>query len=137
MTGGAVVVEEDDERDLLVVDEGLRVPRVTGSDGHHIGAAGLDLVQVVAQLRGVHAAVDSTEVTDEEDEEGSFDDQVPEADGPAFRVKDAQVRAKKVAHAGQPTPKRYLTSSSDRLAGGRGTPRPYNGLALPRAEIGR
>jgi len=40
-------------------------------------------------------------VTDEEDHEGSFDDQVPEADGPAFRVEDAQVRAQKVAHVGK------------------------------------
>jgi hypothetical protein len=62
-----VVVDENRERDALVAYEGAGVFDVTGSDRHQIGAEGADLVVVAAQLRSVLAAVQSTEVPEEDD----------------------------------------------------------------------
>ena len=69
--GGGVVVDQDGEGDALVFDEAARVPGVTGSDRDHFGARCLDLVVSVAQLRGVLAAVQSPEVSKEDQDDGT------------------------------------------------------------------
>jgi hypothetical protein len=65
-----VVVDEDQERDLLVAHEGLGVTPVTRSDGDDVGAQARDLVVALAQLRGMLAAVQSTEMSEEHQNDG-------------------------------------------------------------------
>jgi hypothetical protein len=60
--GASLVVNQDGVGNRPVTGELTRVVPVAGSDRDHTGAAGLDLIIAVAQLRGVLAAVQSAEV---------------------------------------------------------------------------
>ena len=66
--GLAVGVDQDRERNFLVVDERPRVSRVTGSDGHDLGSSFFDLLVVLAQLRGVVPAMQSPEVPEKHED---------------------------------------------------------------------
>lgn len=65
LRGGRRVVDQDRERDLLLADERLGIAAITGSDRDDAGAQTGDLVVVLAQLRGMFAAVQSTEMSEE------------------------------------------------------------------------
>jgi len=60
-----VIVDEDEERDPLVTNERFRVAPVTRSDRDDVCARTRDLVVALAQLRGMLAAVQSTEMSEE------------------------------------------------------------------------
>jgi hypothetical protein len=60
-----VVVDQHGERKVLVAYEGGGVAVVAGPDGDNLGAEAGDLSVVLAQLRGMFAAVNSTEVPEE------------------------------------------------------------------------
>ena len=62
---GGVIVDEHEKRNLLVMYEGLGVAAVTGPDRNDVGAEFLDLLVSLAQLRGMFAAVQSTEMSEE------------------------------------------------------------------------
>ena len=62
---GGVVVDEDEERDSLVSDEGFGVAAITRPDRDDVGTQIGDLVMALAQLRGMLAAVQSTEMSEE------------------------------------------------------------------------
>ena len=65
LRGHRSVVDEDQERDPLVVDERFGVAAITRPDRGDAGAQTGDLVVVLAQLRGMFAAVQSTEMSEE------------------------------------------------------------------------
>ena len=76
--GGAVLIQQDGERDSLVLDEGLGVPLATGADRRDTCTRGQDLFVSVADLTGPLAARQSAEVAEEEDDLGLFGPQVTE-----------------------------------------------------------
>jgi hypothetical protein len=59
------VVDQHRERDLLIVNERLRVPFIAGADRNDFGAHLRDLVVVATQLRGMLAAEQSAEMAQE------------------------------------------------------------------------
>ena len=61
----AVVVDQYLERDLLLDDEAGGVSLIAGPDGNDAAAQPDDLIVSVAELRGMLAAVKSTEMTQE------------------------------------------------------------------------
>ena len=70
LRGAGVVVDQDEVRDLLVLHEGGGVALVAGADRDDVGTQGLDLVVALTQLRGMFAAVQSTEVAQEHEHDG-------------------------------------------------------------------
>ena len=72
----AVVVDEDGERDALVVDERLGVAGVAGADGDDVAAAAVHRGVLVAQLRGVLTAQQSAEVPEEHHDHGPLGPEV-------------------------------------------------------------
>ena len=65
-----VVVDEHEERYLLIAHECFGVAAVTRTDGDDVGAQPGDLVVALAQLRGMLAAVQSTEMSEEHQDDG-------------------------------------------------------------------
>ena len=65
--GAGVVVDEHEIGDPFVLHERGRVAGVAGTDGNDVGTEAADLVVAVAQLRGMLAAVQSTEVPQEDE----------------------------------------------------------------------
>ncbi len=77
--GPGLVVDQDDERDLFVVDEAPCITHITGANGDDVGAAGRDLGILTTQLRRVGSAVQSAEVAKEDDDDRLLRPQVAEA----------------------------------------------------------
>lgn len=65
LRSGAVVVDEDEKRDLLLADERAGVALITGSNRDDLRAQTGDFVEVLAQLRSMVPAVQSTEMSEE------------------------------------------------------------------------
>ena len=103
MGRGRVVVDEDRERDPLVSGERRGVLAAAGPDGDHLGALRLELLVLVAQLRGVLAAEQSAEVAEEHEDHRAVGPVVPEAVGRAVGVGQRHVREGVEIHA----PDRY------------------------------
>ena len=76
--GLGVVVDEHEERDVLVGHERRRVAGVTGADGDHVGTQCGDLGIRAAQLRRVRSAVQSTEMAEEDHDHGALRPDVAE-----------------------------------------------------------
>lgn len=79
MRGSAIVVDEYQERDLLLPDKRVGVALITGSDRDHTGAEAGDLVVALAQLRGMLAAVQSTEMSEEHQHDGPVAPEIAES----------------------------------------------------------
>jgi hypothetical protein len=65
-----VLVEQDPERDLLILDEGLGVTLAACPDGRDPGSGCEDLIVPVADLTGPLTTCQSTEMTQEQDDLG-------------------------------------------------------------------
>jgi hypothetical protein len=74
-----VVVDEDKELDPFVAGEGLGVTAITRSDRDDPRPEADDLVVAVAQLRGMLAAVQSTEMSKEHQHDRLVAPQITEA----------------------------------------------------------
>ena len=59
------VIDENQERDPLVADKRFGIVAITRPDRDNVGAQTGDLVVALAQLRGMFAAVQSTEMSEE------------------------------------------------------------------------
>lgn len=74
---GSIIVNEHEERNSLLIDKGGGVTLVTGTDGDDSSTEFGNLVVVVAQLRGVLSAVQSTEVAKEHHHNGLIEPEIP------------------------------------------------------------
>jgi hypothetical protein len=63
---GAFLVEKDGERNLLVLDESLRISPTSGADGRYFRPGGEDLSVPVSDLTGPLTACQSAEVSKEQ-----------------------------------------------------------------------
>ena len=63
--GNSIIVDQYEVRDLLIGDEGLGITTVTRPDCDNLGAEFRDLLVSLAQLRGMLAAVQSAEMSEE------------------------------------------------------------------------
>ena len=70
--GVRIVVHEDGERDVLLLDELASVSRVPRPDGDDIRPSGSDVLVSVAHLRSVMPAVQSPEVPEEDQDDGTI-----------------------------------------------------------------
>ena len=75
----AVFIEEHREVDLLVIDEGARVAGVSGADRNDLRTLLIDLLVMPTQLRSVVPAMQSAEVAQEDQHDGSLGPVVAEA----------------------------------------------------------
>ena len=106
-----VVVDEDDERDLLVADERCCVAAVTRPYRDDAGAQTGDLVVALAQLRGMFTTVQSTEVSEEHQDNRPV---VPEITEPVWfsGVVDQRCLGEDgEIHSGEPIEGRVLMST--------------------------
>ena len=70
--GAGVVVDEHREGDVLVAYERRRVPLIAGTDRDDAPTGSFDVALAVTQLRDVLAAVQSTEVAQEDEYDWAF-----------------------------------------------------------------
>jgi len=77
--GRPVLVEQDRERDPLVLDERLCVASTAGADGGDAGTRGGDLVVSISDLTGPLTARQSAEVAQEEQDLGTVAPEVAKA----------------------------------------------------------
>ena len=105
-----VVVDEDEERDLLVAHERIRVAPVAGTDRDDVGTEAGDLFVALTQLRGMFAAVQSTEMSEEDQHDRVVTPQVAEPVRRAGRVDERHVGKGGEIH-GASLPGRVLVSS--------------------------
>ena len=87
----AVVVDQHRERHVLVLDERRRVLHAARPDGDDLTAESSDLLVVVAELRGVLAAEQSAEMSEEHHGDGPFGPEVAEAAPRAGRIDQLHV----------------------------------------------
>jgi hypothetical protein len=88
----AVLIQEDRERNRLILDEGRCVPSTSGADRSHTRSGRRQLFVSVSDLTGPFAARQSTEVSKEEKHMGLFGPQVPEPVERSVGVGERDVR---------------------------------------------
>ena len=79
VAGFRVVVDQYEERNLLVGDERGRVAAITGTDGDDARTEVGDVVVGTPQLRGMFAAVQSAEVAEEHEHDALIRPEVAQA----------------------------------------------------------
>lgn len=83
----ALIVNEQRKGDVVFLAEEAGVIDVAQADGGHAGSALLELVKMLAQLRDVLAAEDSTIVPEKDDHRGRVSPQGTEMNGFAINVR--------------------------------------------------
>ena len=79
LRGLGVVIDQNRERNPLVLDETPGVADIARPDRHQLGPERLDLLIPTAQLRGVRPAVQSTEVTGKDQHHPAIGPEIAEA----------------------------------------------------------
>jgi len=95
------IVDEDQVRDLLVADERFGIAAITRSDRDDVSAQTGDLVVVLAQLRGVFAAVQSTEMAEEHQDDRPVVPEITEPVRLSGRVDQRRVGEGDEIHTGK------------------------------------
>lgn len=98
-----IVVHQHEKRNLLFADKRIGVTSITGSDRDHVGAEAGDLVVALAQLRGMLAAVQSTEVPEEHHHDRLVAPEITESVPRSFTIGERRRRQCLQIHSGDAT----------------------------------
>ncbi len=86
LRGLGTVIDQNRERDPLILDEAPGIADIARTDRYQLGAEGPDLVVPTAQLRGVRSAMQSAEVTGEDEHHSAIGPEIAEAVALRFGV---------------------------------------------------
>ncbi len=79
LRGLGAVIDQNWEWNPLILDEAPGIADIARADRYQLGAKGPDLVVSTAQLRGVRSAMQSTEVTGEDEHHSAIGPEIAEA----------------------------------------------------------